>query len=116
MARYTINIELKEFTREEYIRLDNLMSENNFMSTISDYDGNLLFLPTTTYVCASRLSSIEITNLVYDIASHINPNPVIFVTKSIGRSWKGLDVLSFEGRMVRRKAKTLESPKVGIKS
>lgn len=96
MARYTINIELRVTNKEKLERLNLLMIENGFMDTLYDAHGNTLILPKNTYVCISLLSSIKLVEKIYDIVREMEIKPIIFVTKSTGRAWKGLHTLDMK--------------------
>lgn len=103
MARYTVNIELKKMTKEKRLALDTLMTEQGFSTTIETTGKHILFLPESTYICISKLSSVGLAQQIYTMVSVIEPHPIVFITKSIGRAWEGLNLVSIDGRKVVKK-------------
>lgn len=107
MSRYTISIEIDEPKSDNQSMIDSIMHDHDFLPTITDCNGYIMFLPAYTYTYTSILSSIDVAEKVFDLLGPLYPAIRILVTKSVGRAWKGLDMFSIENRGVRRRSMTL---------
>ncbi|CUU24453.1 type V toxin-antitoxin system endoribonuclease antitoxin GhoS [Duffyella gerundensis] len=93
MASYTIRVELRDATAEDYENLHERMKHHGFRRSLICKQGNVYWLPHEEYVCVSFDTRQEILDRAFQLATEVNVNPAVLVTESTGRTWRGLEAL-----------------------
>ncbi|MCP9269865.1 type V toxin-antitoxin system endoribonuclease antitoxin GhoS [Xenorhabdus sp. XENO-1] len=92
MANFTVRVELHNAKSTDYDELHDKMKKKGFKKTISTNDGKEYSLPSAEYNYPSdSKDKYEVCDLAYGIAKTVKKNPSVLVTKSDGRTWRGLD-------------------------
>lgn len=92
MNKYTVRIQLRNATGEDYSDLHENMEEEGFSRFVVSKGEIVRQLPDAEYSFTSTThTTSEVLSKAHKIASQISPDPKILVTKSAERKWKGLD-------------------------
>lgn len=93
MSSYIVRVELRNAHPECYAKLRIEMKEQGFMRSLICKDGVNYRLPSDEYAYVSNEYRQNVVHKVYTLAESICANPSVLVTESLGRTWKGLDVI-----------------------
>ncbi|HIE0659251.1 TPA: type V toxin-antitoxin system endoribonuclease antitoxin GhoS [Providencia rettgeri] len=92
MANFTVRIELRDASSSDYEELYKKMVLKKFSKYISSDGGKLYNLPNAEYNYSSDTKTTDdVRDLAYIVAKEVNSSPAVLVTKSLERSWQGLD-------------------------
>jgi len=87
MASFTIRVEMRNASSEDYTRLHEAMEAKGYSREIQNSVGTVFHLPTAEYVAEKNLSVRSVRDEVSKIAAAIRDNPLVLVTEASDRSW-----------------------------
>ncbi|MFS2138551.1 hypothetical protein [Duganella sp. Dugasp56] len=93
MTTYSIRVELHDATWEHYYALHEKLNKIGVVTHITADDGKNYKLPPAEYAADTNADAQTVLNAVYGVAEGVRKNPAVFVTKSAGRMWQGLQQL-----------------------
>ncbi|WP_374469701.1 hypothetical protein [Phenylobacterium sp.] len=89
MADFTVRVQLDE--EDDYGELHDAMALAGFTRTIIAMSGTTYDLPWAEYnLVGSARTARQVADEVYRLAAGLNPEPMVFVTQSVRRTWRGL--------------------------
>lgn len=92
MANFTVRIELHNALAEDYDTLHDEMSQQGFLTTITSVRQITYHLPKAEYNISGNYTRREILNKAQLAINVTQRNSSILVTKSMGRSWRRLNI------------------------
>jgi hypothetical protein len=91
MSRFTVRVELRSATEEDYEKLHMEMEDRGFCRLLPAGDGGKVLLPTEEYNLDAAWTPEQVLNTAKTLAAATRRLFARLVTESLSRKWSGLE-------------------------
>ena len=95
MSKFTVRVELRSATEEDYEKLRMEMEDRGFSRLLPAGDGGKVLLPPEEYNVDTGWTPGQVLNTVKTVAAATNRQFAILVTESLCRKWFGLEPVHY---------------------
>ena len=95
MSKFTVRVELRSATEEDYEKLRMEMEDRGFSRLLPAGDGGKVLLPTEEYNLDAGWTPEQVLNTVKTVAAATHRPYAILVTESLSRKWFGLEPVHY---------------------
>ena len=95
MSKFTVRVELRDATEEDYEKLRVEMEERGFSRLLPAGDGGKYLLPTAEYSLDAGWTPEQVLNTVKTVAAATHRPNARLVTESLSRKWFGLEPVHY---------------------
>ena len=91
MSKFTVRVELRSATEEDYEKLRMEMEDRGFSRLLPAGDGGKVLLPPEEYNLDAGWTPDQVLNTVKILAAATHRSFAVLVTESLSRKWFGLE-------------------------
>ena len=95
MSKFTVRVELRQATEEEYEKLRMEMEDRGFSRLLPAGDGGKVLLPPEEYNLDAGWTPDQVLNTVKTVAAATHRQVAVLVTESLSRKWFGLEPVHY---------------------
>ena len=95
MSKFTVRVELRQATEDDYENLHMEMEERGFSRLLPAGDGGKVLLPPEEYNLDAGWTPDQVLNTVKTVAAATHRPNARLVTESLSRKWFGLEPVHY---------------------
>ena len=95
MSKFTVRVELRSATEEDYEKLRMEMEDRGFSRLLPAGDGGKVMLPPEEYNLDAGWTPDQVLNTVKTVAAATHRSFAVLVTESLSRKWFGLEPVHY---------------------
>ena len=95
MSKFTVRVELRSATEEDYEKLRMEMEDRGFSRLLPAGDGGKVLLPPEEYNLDAGWTTEQVLNTVNAVAAATHRSFAVLVTESLSRKWFGLEPVHY---------------------